>query len=210
MKKRVFDIFIWIATLGLIAGILFLPDKVPLHWNASWEIDRYGSRYEFLIITLLPIISYYGILFAKKIDPKRKMFQAREKTYEFLRKGLSLFLIVLCGFFYYMAFNPSANGMILLCFILGFMFVLVGNYMPKLPQNFFMGIRTPWAICNEEVWRKTQKMGGYSFVLSGIVLLIWGVFDLPYMIWVILIVAVTSTIAACSYSYIVYKKIESE
>ncbi|MEG0276561.1 MAG: SdpI family protein [Coprobacillus sp.] len=210
MKKRAFDIFMWVATLGLTSGIFFLPDKIPLHWNGSWQIDRYGSRYEFLIITLLPIVLYYGFVLAMKIDPKRRNFQSRIATYELIRKGISVFLILVCCFFYYMTLNPHANGSLIMCVLTGCLFIAAGNYMPKLPQNFSIGIRTPWAISNERVWRKTQKFGGYSFVLSGIVIVIWGLFNLPNMAWAMVAIMLTMTFIDFVYSYIVYKKIESE
>lgn len=209
MKIKKFDIFVWVVTVIFIGGIFFLPDIVPVHFNGDWEIDRYGSRYEVLILALLPIVSYYGILLTKKIDPKRNTFQSREKSYELLRKAITVFMMILYVYLYLMMKDQSLNGALMMSLIMGSMFILLGNYMPKLPQNFFMGVRTPWAISNEEVWRKTQKFGGYSFVVAGIVLIIWGLLSLPYMTTVVIVIALLITVVDCGYSYIVYKKLEN-
>lgn len=208
MKKRAFDIFIWVATIGLISAIFFLPDRVAVHWDMAFKPDRYGSRYEFLIFALLPIGTYYGMLLTKKIDPKRSSFHSREKTYEIIRKGMSVFFVVLCIFFLLLTTNLEINGTMVMCVVLGSMNILIGNYMPKLPQNFFLGIRTPWTLSSEIVWKKTQVIGGYSFVFVGVLILVWGLLSLPYAIWVLIFALVGVAIFACVYSFIIYKKLE--
>ena len=70
MKKNWFDYVLWMFTAIFVAGVFFLPETVPVHWNMQGIVDRYGSRYEYLIIVLLPLIIYYGMDFTKKIDPK--------------------------------------------------------------------------------------------------------------------------------------------
>jgi len=51
---------------------------------------------------------------------------------------------------------------------LGLLFILMGNYLPRLPRNFFFGIRTPWTIASERVWKKSHRVGGWLFVIGGI------------------------------------------
>jgi uncharacterized membrane protein len=58
-----------IVTLAvLIAMIIYpvlmwntLPDKLPMHYNAAGEIDRFGSRVELLILPVIGILMY-GLL----------------------------------------------------------------------------------------------------------------------------------------------------
>ena len=44
--------------------------------------------------------------------------------------------------------------------------------MPQIKQNYTFGCRTPWALNDEHNWQRTQRMGGYTFVVMGIVLLV--------------------------------------
>ena len=44
--------------------------------------------------------------------------------------------------------------------LLGIVFASMGNYMPLLRRNFFIGIRTPWALRSEETWNKTHRVAG--------------------------------------------------
>lgn len=80
MKNKLFDVFIWVITLVFVGSIFTMSDIVPVHWNMNWEVDRYGSRYNFLIVALLPIFTYYGMLLTKNIDPNKKKFFGRENV----------------------------------------------------------------------------------------------------------------------------------
>lgn len=206
--KKAYDIFIWCVTVLFIGAVFFMPETVPVHWNANWEIDSYGSRYMMLILAVIPILIYYGMLLTKKVDPKRYNFQSREKTYDMFRYGLSFFFILLCSFFYYMTIFPKTNGQKIMLLLLGIFIIGMGNYMPRLPQNYFLGIKTPWTLSNEYVWKKTHKIGGYSFVITGIIITVYGLLELPYSFIVLIVVIFVDVIFTFIYSCFVFKKIE--
>lgn len=208
--KKAYDIFMWCVTGVFVGIIFFMPDTVPIHWNANWEVDSYGSRYVMLILAFLPILIYYGMLLTKKIDPKRQNFQSREKTYDLYRYGLSFFFVLLCTFFYYMTIVPEANGEKIILILLGVLMIGMGNYMPRLPQNYFLGIKTPWTLSNEYVWQKTHKIGGYTFVLGGMIIAIYGLLELPYSFIVLMVVLIADVIFSFLYSYYVFKRIKDE
>ncbi len=71
--------------------------------------------------------------------------------------------------------SPDGN---IIFYLLGLMFIMLGNLLPKIPSNFFAGIRTPWTLSSEEVWRKTHRCGGICFIAAGILMIlvtaIWG------------------------------------
>lgn len=58
--------------------------------------------------------------------------------------------------------------------LIGLLFIGLGNLLPKVPKNFFVGIRTPWTIANEAVWDKTHRLGGLLFVISGLIMILKG------------------------------------
>lgn len=205
LKK--FDIFVWVVTLLLVGGIFFMPHKIPVHWNMNWQIDRYGSRYEFLLVAFVPLLVYYGMLLTKKIDPYKEKVNSREKTYEFIRKGLIVFLTALIVFFYYLVFHPMLEPTFIIGMIFGSMYIGLGNYMPKIPQNYFLGIRTPWTIASETVWKQTHKMGGYIFVGGGLTIILSSLFSGYILFIVLMIVTIGATLICCVYSYNVFKKI---
>lgn len=56
--------------------------------------------------------------------------------------------------------------------LMGILFILIGNYMPKTRQNYTIGIKVPWALDNEENWNRTHRLAGYLWVAGGIILVI--------------------------------------
>lgn len=208
MRKKLFDIFIWITTIVLVCIVFLLPDRVPIHWNGNWEVNGYGSRYVTLFIALLPVLSYYGMLLTMRIDPKRKSFKNREKTYILVRKFIVFILVLLAVFLFYMILNPHANGMVVLMCLLGIMFVVMGNYMPKLPQNYFVGVKTPWALADETVWKKTNILGGYIFVILGVICFVCGITAFKYSYIVLMVGSIIDVVVVFVYSYYIFKKID--
>ena len=211
MKKKWFDYALWFVTVVFLICVFFLPEVVPAHWGIDGTVDRYGSRYELIFIAFLPVISYYGMSFTKKIDPKYESIKEKEDVYEFFRVLLTVFFCVLCIFVYMFAANlVKVNGSVVIGLIIGCMFIAIGNYMPKVPQNYFLGIKTPWAIENEIVWQKTHRMGGHLFVLEGLIVCVCVLVNLKAMLYIILGSSMFLTLFLTMYSYNVYKKLRKE
>ena len=90
--------------------------------------------------------------------------------------------------------------------IIGVIFVLLGNFLPTVRPNFFVGIRTPWTLSNEKVWRKTHRLGAKLMVSAGIVMMV-SIF-LPHE-WEIVLCTICFVLGLgipCVYSYWLYKK----
>lgn len=206
MRKKVFDGVLWGVTFLLLVTVFLMPDTVPIHWNASWQVDSYGSRYIYLILVFIPIIIYYGMSLTKYIDPKRMNLEKRKKTYRLFQYGLTIFFLILVAFFEYLAFNPQYEGEQLLILLLAILLIGIGNYLPKVPQNYFLGVKTPWTLANEYVWKKTHKVCGYIFVGIGVIIAVCGLFHFPYSYIVLIVSLVIMSIVVYGYSYFLYRK----
>ena len=206
MRKKVFDGVLWGVTFLLVVTVFLMPDTVPLHWDENWQIDGYGSRYMFLILAFIPMVIYYGMSLTKHIDPKRMNLEKRKKTYRLFQYGLTVFFLILVAFFEYLAFNPQYEGEQLLILLLAFLLIGIGNYLPKVPQNYFLGVKTPWTLANEYVWKKTHKVCGYIFVGIGVIIAVCGIFHFPYSYIVLIVSLVIMSIVVYGYSYFLYRK----
>jgi len=58
---------------------------------------------------------------------------------------------------------------------IGLLFYHIGILMENAERNWFIGIRTPWTLSSDRVWRKTNRLGGKLFRSAGIAA-IFGVF----------------------------------
>jgi uncharacterized membrane protein len=59
----------------------------------------------------------------------------------------------------------------LFSFIALFMAYL-GNMLNNLKPNYFVGVRTPWTLENETVWKKTHQLAGRLWLGGGLLLAI--------------------------------------
>jgi len=206
----IFAIQLCIVTAMLITGLLLwdkLPDQIPSHWNIEGEVDSYMDKevwiWLFPGITLLLSLMFP---FFSKIDPKK------EKYVTFRRPWLIL-QMVFVGFFAYLYFislyltlNPTVSITPFIFGGIGVLLILIGNYLGKIRQNWFLGIRTPWTLDNEEVWNKTQRVGGWSFLIAGLVIFTEA-FMLWNVAWVMGIAVAVAILTPVIYSYVLHKKL---
>ncbi len=202
------QIILWIITLVSFAGILAvyhkLPDRVPIHWNSNWEVDGTASKNKMFLIGAVPALANGLFYLLPIIDPRRKNYDA--KTYGLMRAVIVLLFVFLSWATVVTALDLGINDKLLLSVIIGIAFIAMGNYLPKVKSNFFVGIKNPWALSDPTIWRKTHKVSGYFFFIIGLLMLPMGVIDTPLysnlVIWVLLI----GIIAVNIYSYILYRK----
>src|SRR5699024_2994236 len=92
--------------------------------------------------------------------------------------------------------------------VIGILFTIIGNAMPKFKQNFYAGIRTSWTLSDEEVWFKTHRLGGKIWFIGGILMIISSI--MPANIKSILFYSVAAALVLIPiiYSYIVYRNKE--
>ena len=78
----------------------------------------------------------------------------------------------------------------------------IGNFLPKLPRNYFVGAITPWTLSNDLIWRQTNRLAGWMMVTIGMMIGA-GAFNIPWTlrhnIFSVIIVLSLATIATYSY-----------
>jgi uncharacterized membrane protein len=183
-----------------------LPEKVPMHWNIKGEIDRYGEKMELIIIPiLLPLLVYIIFLVVPKIDPKNKLNKMGNKL-QTIKVLLTTFMSILALFIIYSAKNQSFANPNYIILLIGVLYIILGNYFKTIKANYFIGIRTPWTLENETVWKKTHKLGGKLWFVGGIIVVLTSlILDKEPNVTVFLIITGIITIIPIVYSYIIFK-----
>ena len=89
--------------------------------------------------------------------------------------------------------------------IVGLIFIIIGNYLQRVRSNYFMGIRTPWTLSNETVWKKTHRLSGKLFFIGGLLILVSAFLPEEYKS---IISGVQRSLRGVPYlySYLAYKK----
>ncbi|AFL79783.1 putative integral membrane protein [Aequorivita sublithincola DSM 14238] len=182
-----------------------LPAKVPLQWGMDGAVNRYGSKMELLLIGILPIVLYALFLFIPKIDPKKRLDSMGNKYYT-IRLITALFITVLFTFIIYSIKEQSLGNPNYIFMIIGAFFVLLGNYFKTIKPNYFVGIRTPWTLENESIWKTTHRFAGKLWVAGGLIIIIsCFIFNEQTASTLFLIITGIITLIPIAHSYIQFK-----
>jgi uncharacterized membrane protein len=147
-----------------------LPERVPVHWNLAGQADRFGPAWQNALLLPALALGLWAILLVLPLaDPLRRnypRFPATLKLFRWLIPLLVVGLQVVIALSLLGAPLDSGQGGRA---ILAVVFIILGNSMGKLRHNWFVGIRTPWTIANEEVWTGTHRLAAPIWVAGGIV-----------------------------------------
>ncbi len=170
---------------ALLAAMFFLaavtwqhaPDRIPVHWGLNGEVDGYGGKFEgLLLVPLIALGVYVMFLVLPKLDPGRANYAQFKGAYTLLRFSILAVLALVDGVIHlWIRGFITPMGMLIPMFV-GVMFVAIGSVMGKIRPNWFVGIRTPWTLSSKRSWTKTHRMGGWVFMLLGILLVGAGAF----------------------------------
>jgi immunity protein, SdpI family len=199
-----------IAAMFVIAAVAFpwLPEQIPTHWGFSGTPDAWAPRWPgAFYIPLIATAMWLLLRFLPKIDPRKRHYERFTDTYWYLLNFLALFFAAIQVFTYRAAVTGAEMGAMGIYILIGFLFVGLGNVMPRLKSNWWMGIRTPWTLESEEVWRSTHRVGGISFVLAGVLLIVGGFAGgLAFRGWLMGLAVAIAAGVPLVYSYLAWKK----
>lgn len=187
-----------------------LPDSVPSHFNLHGVPDGYSSKLDFMLIFGGIFIGLYLLLtFIPLIDPFWKKIESRYGTLLLLRDFAMIFML----FIFVISIIGAKRGSLpvqVMNIGVGFLFIFLGNWLPKLPRNFFFGIRTPWTLASDEVWRKSHIVGGWLFVAGGILLIVCALIGISPAVSLIAILSPIVLVSAIIYPLFLYRKLQKE
>lgn len=170
MRNRWIGIIVGAVTLAAaIWAYPQLPPRMPTHWNFHGEADGYSGRFVGAFVMPLAILALAGIAHVlPRIDPKGKNYPKFHDTYWLLINGILIFMGVMCLAVLGNAIGAPVPIQRVMPIALGFLFIVIGNYLGRVQPNWFLGIRTPWTLSSDTVWRKTHRLGAWVFVIAGL------------------------------------------
>lgn len=196
-----------ILTLAIsILAYPVLPDLIPSHWNMAGEVDGYLPKiWGVLIIPLVMVLLTAFFFLLPRIDPLKENYRKFRPYYDgFILVFLAFFLLIQVQIILWgLGYQISPNLIIPL--LAGALFIYLGFLVEHAEQNWFVGIRTPWTLSSEQVWKKTHHLGGKLFKIAGIIAMA-GVFFGHYAIWFVLLPILAVSVYTVVYSYFEYQK----
>ncbi len=209
MKKHIIPIALFITSI-LVWLITYskLPAQLPTHWGINGEANSYSSKLTaFLMIHGIMLVIYAILLAVPKIDPKKADFKSFSKSYSFITLAILVVFYAISMGVIYIGLGHELNVGKMIGLLLGAMFIVLGNYLPQVKPNYMVGIKTPWTLSNETVWKKTHRFGAKLFVISGILMMISWFLPANWIIVTMIIAILIISVIPIVYSYVIHKKI---
>jgi uncharacterized membrane protein len=208
MKPFYIVLFLLILSSFLTVAILYpsLPDQIPSHWNAAGEVDGYLPKFWGLF--LFPfILTGLVLLFLviPRIDPLRANILQFLPYYEWFVVIFALFLLSLQATTILWAYGILVPINTVMSLGIGILFFYIGILLGHARRNWFIGIRTPWTLSSNTVWKKTHRLGSVLFMVAGLIALLGTLFP-AYAIWLILVPVLALTGITVVYSYLLYEE----
>lgn len=193
MKKTMW--FVTILPLIITAVALqFMPDSVPMHYDISGEIDRWGSKYEniiFPIIIIAMTLFWQAFVshFEKKAhnatsDKERAEAKSNVKIMRLVAISMAAMFGIMQCFILYGAYQEAISNATrasvdigkISCILAGVMFLVTGNFMPKTKKNYITGVRIGWSMYNDITWMKCNRFGSVALIVAGLLTIVTGIF----------------------------------
>ncbi|MCD4673478.1 MAG: DUF1648 domain-containing protein [Anaerolineaceae bacterium] len=210
MKTKTTWIVIGILTAtSLVIGVAvygLLPEQVASHWNAQGEADGYSSAISGIL--LLPAImagTCVLLMFVPSIDPLKENIEAFRPDYNSMIVAMAGFLLYLhvLTLLWNLDIEFQMNSLLAPGF--GGLFFLIGEMVGKARRNFFIGVRTPWTLSSDRVWKRTHERAAMGYKVAGALTLL----AIPFPQWAfitmvgpMLVVSVYTVV----YSYVEFQR----
>ena len=207
MNKKLLALTSVVILLPMIWGLIIwkqLPNQISIHFNLAGQANNFQSKPLAVFgLPLFLLLVHLFVIFVTARDPKNQtMNKKMGKVIYWLTPIVSVSVFYLI---YSKALGSTTNPSIVVSALLGLIFVMMGNYMPKLKVNHTVGIRLPWTLQSEDNWHKTHRLAGKLWVLGGLILLLEAglQFAVPYVMGIVILTIVLIPIL---YSYQLSRK----
>ena len=179
-KRIIFGILMFLPLAVVLAALPFLPDQILGVTGFDNQVTRWGSKYEALLLPILTIVLGLFLLAMARYAAKHEESGKNNENVCLITGIVSLALFnLMTAYFLYTDFHKVENlseaafdvNQLIFGFF-GLCMLIIGNVMPKLRMNSMIGLRTSWSMKNEQTWKKSQRFGGISSIISGILMIL--------------------------------------
>jgi len=180
MKKR-WPALLMIAAMWAFALAVYprLPQRIPTHWNLRGEVDGWGGRSAAFLFPAIALGFALLMEVLPRIDPRRANWEKFGDEVRLIVNVMVLVFAWIQGVALGAALGWNVDTGRAVLGGVGVLLVVIGNYLPRIRSNWFFGIRTPWTLASERVWRETHRLGGRTFVAGGMAMVLAGFVPSP-------------------------------
>lgn len=183
-KKIAFYGLMFLPLISALISLPFLPEQIPAHYGSNNQVTRWGSKYETIIVPIVTAMLGFFFLGIARLAAKQEKHGNNNENVCIVAGIVTLLIFnAMTGYALYTGFHRTENLSLnhfdvnqLLFIILGIAMIVMGNIMPKLRMNAVTGLKTKWSMKNETTWKKSQRFGGISYMVGGLVIVVTSFF----------------------------------
>ncbi len=194
-----------ITLLPIVIGLLLwkqLPDSIATHFGTENQPDGYQSKaFAVFGLPVILLCIHFICVVVTNIDPKAK--NINKKVFMVVLWICPLVSLLVCNAIYVYNLGYQLNIGFLCGLLIGVLYLILGNFIPKIKANYSIGFRVPWALCDSDNWYHTHRFGGKCMMVGGIVLIVTSPFQ---NVWIFLVLSIIPCILPVIYSYLYYRK----
>lgn len=209
MKPQLTDVVLIgvFAATAVITGVLYedLPSEIAVQWALSGEVRRTAARWFAWITAGAPAAGLCFMLLAPKLDPRRASYEQHKQAYLVARVSSVSFLIAIHWIILLTGLGYDISAAVVVKAGAGMLFVAIGSVLSQVHSNHTFGIRLPWTLDDEVVWRKTHRLGGVLLVLVGLVFVALSPVSGVVSLLVPLVALMISLLTTAIYAYRMYQ-----
>lgn len=189
----------------ILVGLMLwdkLPAEMATHFDENGIADGWSSKPMAVIgLPLFLLVVHWFCMAFTSVDPKRQNFS--DKVILLVMWLCPVVSILGNGATYLYALDDSVNTTGIAMLAVGSLFIVIGNYMPKMKQSYTIGIKIPWTLDSEENWNRTHRLAGYMFMLGGMLIIISTFIQ---QFWLVPVAMIFMVFVPMMYSFILYKR----
>ncbi|MCR5493835.1 MAG: SdpI family protein [Streptococcus sp.] len=196
-----------VIALPMVIGVIFwnqLPEKIPTHFGIDGQADGYSSKL-FTLFAFPALFLLFQIICLASFEKESVKVNIPAKMRRFYTWLIPILSLIIQGSIYANALGFIKSGPTLVTTFLAIVFIVIGNYLPKIQRNATVGIRIPWTLSDDKNWYKTHRMAGKLWVIGGLIILLESFIQvaLPYVMGVVIAVMIVGPIV---YSFLLSRK----
>ncbi len=196
-----------LTVLPVLIGVVFwnrLPEEMATHFGMDGGANGYSSKvFAVFGLPLFCLAMHWLAAFMTAQDPKKQNIGS--KLFSFILWIVPAVSLFCAGIIYPFNLGYQMDITRISEILIGVMFIALGNYLPKVGQNYTIGIRLPWTLDDEENWNRTHRAAGRLWVGGGIVILLLVLSGMASAYWMAGIFLIL-TLVPVVYSFRLYKK----
>ena len=166
-----------IAGAGAASAALYssLPEIVATHFDIHGNANGWMSRpWAAFFMPVFGLALWAIVRFAPRVLPRSDEKRLAPNLVALVAALTAVFMAAVHVVLLRVATAPGVSVTKTVLVLAGVFFVALGLVLPRVKRNPIIGIRTAWTLRSDENWARTQRVGGYSMVLAGIVAMIAG------------------------------------